>query len=44
MCNHQSLETSLDELKPDKGAYYTKELSLDLATVQPHVSGYIIVN
>ncbi len=33
------LEQNLVNLKADPDAYYAKELSLDLATVQPHVSG-----
>ncbi len=33
------LEAQLPELQPDPEAFYARELTLDLATVEPHVSG-----
>lgn len=35
----KGLENQLGNLQADQDAYYAKELSLDLATIQPHVSG-----
>ncbi|MEJ2636666.1 MAG: homoaconitase [Calditrichia bacterium] len=35
----QALEKDRMALKPDKDAFYARQLVLDLATVQPHVSG-----
>lgn len=35
----QALEKDRAALKPDKDAFYARQLVLDLATVQPHVSG-----
>jgi homoaconitate hydratase len=38
--NHiAELEKQIDSSKADEDAYYTKDLVLDLSTVQPHVSG-----
>ncbi|RMF59154.1 MAG: homoaconitase, partial [Calditrichaeota bacterium] len=34
-----ALEAERENLQPDAGAFYAKELRLDLDTVQPHVSG-----
>lgn len=33
------LKKSLQELQPDKDAFYAKEITLDLSTITPHVSG-----
>lgn len=33
------LESQLDQLKADNDAYYAKEITLDLSSVQPYVSG-----
>lgn len=33
------LELKLPELKPDPDAYYVKELTIDLSTIEPYVSG-----
>lgn len=33
------LENQLDILKSDEGAFYAKELVLDMGSIQPHVSG-----
>ncbi len=35
----KQLEKELSNLKADPDAYYAKELTLDLSTIQPHVSG-----
>ncbi len=34
-----NLEADMSEIKPDKDAFYAKELQLDVSTIQPHVSG-----
>ncbi|MCG8607045.1 aconitase family protein, partial [bacterium] len=33
------LQSELEQLRADTGAYYAKELLLDLSSIQPHVSG-----
>ncbi|MBI5730289.1 MAG: homoaconitase, partial [Ignavibacteriales bacterium] len=33
------LEKELSELKADTNAFYAKELSIDLSTIEPHISG-----
>lgn len=33
------LENEIQNLKPDKDAFYAKELSIDLSTIEPYVSG-----
>ncbi len=33
------LSDSVSELKPDSDAFYAKELSVDLSTIEPHIAG-----
>ncbi len=33
------LEKEMDSLKPDSGAFYSKEIKIDLSTIEPHISG-----
>lgn len=33
------LASKLNELKPDAEAFYAKELSIDLSTIEPHIAG-----
>ncbi len=35
----QALKDDLQNLMPDADAYYTKEITIDLSTIQPYVSG-----
>ncbi len=34
-----ALAEETNYLKPDQGAYYVKEISIDLSTIEPHISG-----
>ncbi|MCF8241200.1 MAG: homoaconitase [Melioribacteraceae bacterium] len=35
----EQLKSTMDEIKPDENSYYAKTLTIELTTIEPHISG-----